>query len=135
MGALQVDDDRLIFAALGLVDGGGVGQIQHFKVAAVILGNSAIAEVNGQYAVGVIAGDGCDITDIAIADVLAVFYLHDLVSQTVYPLSVCNLRLFPVLRIELFPKPLVQRIHARLRLLAVWGQKRHIVNTVFGGFL
>ena len=68
MGALQVDDDRLIFAALGLVDGGGVGQIQHFKVAAVILGNSAIAEINGQHAVGVIAGDGSDITDIAIAD-------------------------------------------------------------------
>ena len=52
MGALQVDDDRLIFAALGLVDGGGVGQIQHFKVASVILGNSAIAEINGQHAVG-----------------------------------------------------------------------------------
>lgn len=134
MGALQVDDDRLIFAALGLVDGGGVGQIQHFKVASVILGNSAIAEINGQHTVGVITGDGCDITDIAIADVLAVFICMTLSPKRYIRFLYATSGFFPSCGLS-FPEA-ARSAHSRPSpFLAVWGQKRHIVNTVSGGFL
>ena len=62
------------------MDRRGIGQIQRFKVTAVVLSDPAIPKINGQHAVGTIACDGCDVSDVNIADILAVFRLHDFVA-------------------------------------------------------
>ena len=103
------------------MDCGGVSKIQQFKITFLILSHSSVPEINSQHTIAIVSCDGRNVSDIAITDVFTVFCLHDFVPHAVDPISIQNLRLFPVLRVDDALEPVIQRIDTCLRFLPVWG--------------
>src|SRR6266702_4255361 len=86
------NDDRRIFRALALMDRRGIGGDQHVEFTESVSHGSAV-EVGGKFAcIGIYV---CDVTDVAVVDLLVVVVLdlHDLVARREGPAEVLPLPL------------------------------------------
>ena len=72
MAGIEYHDDGGVFAALALVDGASVGELQ-FVEFVVLVGNEFFVEEDGDFALFLI--DAVDDSDVAVKDVLVVVVL------------------------------------------------------------
>ena len=80
MAGIENHDDSGVFAALALVDGAGVGELQ-FVEFVVLVGDEFFVEENGDFALFLV--DAIDDSDVAVEHVLVVVILdlHDAVAD------------------------------------------------------
>ena len=80
MAGIENHDDGGVFAALALVDGAGVGELQ-FVEFVVLVGDEFFVEEDGDFAFFFV--DAVDDSDVAVKDVLVVIVLdlHDAVAD------------------------------------------------------
>lgn len=80
MAGVENHDDGRVFAALALVDGAGVGELQ-FVEFVVLVGDEFFVEEDGDFPLFFV--DAVDDSDVAVKDVLVVVVLdlHDAVAH------------------------------------------------------
>ena len=80
MARIENHDDGGVFAALALVDGAGVGELQ-FVEFVILVGDELVVEENGDFALFLV--DAVDDSDVAVEHVLVVVVLdlHDAVAH------------------------------------------------------
>ena len=80
MARIENHDDGGVFAALALVDGAGVGELQ-FVEFVILVGDELVVEENGDFALFLV--DAIDDSDVAVEYVLIVVVLdlHDAVAH------------------------------------------------------
>ena len=81
MAGIENHDDGGVFAALALVDGAGVGELQ-FVEFVILVGDEFFVEEDGDFALFLV--DAVDDSDVAVEHVLVVVVLdlHDAVAHT-----------------------------------------------------
>ena len=135
MGALQVDDHRLILGPLRFVNGQRIPEIQHIKILGIVICHPAISEIHADGAIISVSIDPCDIADVTIADVFMIPVLHDLIADTKQPASFGHFLLSRRGGIHFVPQRLIQRIDTRLCFLPERAEKYNIVHAVSADFL
>ena len=131
MAILDTEQHRVILAALGLMNGGGVGEIQMAQTFIVLIGhNAVIMEIHLHQEPVIIPFNFADIADVSVADLFPVLGLHDLVTKPEDPLPQGQLRFICARWIDQGPQPLIHASHAGLGLCTERSQQRNIVHAI-----
>ena len=101
------------------MDGRSITQVQHIELTRVILCYPSVSEINrdGRFISGF--ADFCDIPDVPVADFIAVFDLHHLVTAAKPSGSVNNLSFVRCRRIDFLPQQIVERIDTGFGFLPI----------------
>ena len=101
------------------MDGRSITQVEHIELTRVILSHSSVSEIDrdGRFITGF--ADFCDVPDVAVADFIAVFDLHYLVTAAKPSRSVNNLSFVRRRRIDFLPQQLIERIDTGFGFLPI----------------
>ena len=101
------------------MDGRSITQVEHIELTRVILSHSSVSEIDrdGCFIAGF--ADFCDVPDVPVADFIAVFDLHYLVTAAKPSRSVNNLSFVRRRRIDFLPQQLIERIDTGFGFLPI----------------
>ena len=117
------------------MNGGGVSEIQHSKLITFIGHDPSIPKVNFHGSLIFGAGDIGDVTHVAVADLLVVLDLHDLITKPETQLPGNDFGLSRSWRVYQCLQSHVHCVHGCFGLVPEGSQECHTVHTKFTNFL
>ena len=101
------------------MDGRSITQVEHIELTRIILCHSSVSKINRDGRFITDFADFCDVPDVPVADFIAVFDLHHLVTAAKPSGSVNNLSFVRRRRIDFLPQQLIERIDTGFGFLPI----------------